>query len=221
MALEKAASVSVRNISGMTKADGGRPVITYKDAWTEVENKKGEKFEARQFIIVKQAYKNFWAPLVSFYHEYGTLCDRDYKIKRIGKGTDTTYSIIPKKEDSDWEYVGEKEVSPSYVALQARYGYGTGKNADGEELTSDSEDRFAYCPTTLPEWFEDSCSEDRVKYFLGSADERDAQTAARQDKDSKGSDKPSGSLKSDEDEAQASPGGFGGSSLQERLARHK
>lgn len=33
--------------------------------------------------------------LASLYESYGTLCDRDYEIKRIGKGQNTTYSVIP------------------------------------------------------------------------------------------------------------------------------
>lgn len=33
--------------------------------------------------------------LASLYESYGTLLDRDYEIKRIGKGQNTTYSVIP------------------------------------------------------------------------------------------------------------------------------
>lgn len=33
--------------------------------------------------------------LASLYESYGTLTDRDYEIKRIGKGQNTTYSVIP------------------------------------------------------------------------------------------------------------------------------
>ena len=33
--------------------------------------------------------------LASMYESYGTLTDRDYEIKRIGKGQNTTYSVVP------------------------------------------------------------------------------------------------------------------------------
>lgn len=33
--------------------------------------------------------------LASFYESYGTLTDRDYEIKRVGKGTNTTYNVVP------------------------------------------------------------------------------------------------------------------------------
>jgi hypothetical protein len=33
--------------------------------------------------------------LVALYDNYGTICDRDLSISRTGKGTDTTYAIIP------------------------------------------------------------------------------------------------------------------------------
>ena len=33
--------------------------------------------------------------LASMYESYGTITDRDYEIKRIGKGQNTTYSVVP------------------------------------------------------------------------------------------------------------------------------
>lgn len=33
--------------------------------------------------------------LAAFYESYGTLLDRDYEIKRMGSGTNTTYGVIP------------------------------------------------------------------------------------------------------------------------------
>lgn len=187
----------------VTEGKNGRPSISYEDEWDTVETKAG-KFEARKFITVKMAYKNFWAPLVSHYDENGTLCDRIFKIKRTGAKTDTSYSFMEKQVDPDWEYVPEGEISPSYKALHKYYGYGTGCNADGEPLTEESEDRFAYCPQTLEEWAEDQCSEERVKYFLGGG--------INEKKDLKGDDS---------DEAQATSAPKSGGSLQSRLARHR
>lgn len=197
----------------VSEGANGRKVVSYEDEWVDIETKNGT-FEGRQFIIVKQAYKNFWSPLVSHYDENGTLCDRVYKIKRNGKGTDTNYSFMEKAVDQDWNHDGS-----SYKELQRLYGYGTNTNIDGEELTQDSPDRFAYCPQTLTEWAEYMASEDRVKFFLGDASEREEKEQARSS-DSKTGD---GSLQADDDEAQAAPApkSSGSGSLQERLAKHR
>lgn len=194
----------------VTKSEGGRNKVSYEDEYVDVETKSGT-FVGRQFIIVKQAYKNFWSPLVSHYDENGTLCDRVYKIKRNGKGTDTNYSFIEKTPDPDWVYVDEGEVSPSYGELHRRYGYGTDKTGVADD------ERFLYCPQTLEEWAEYMASEDRVKFFLGDEDEHDARSGG------------SGTTDSDDDgdEAQAAPspaprnGRTGGGSLQDRLAKHR
>ncbi|QZE10506.1 ssDNA binding protein [Mycobacterium phage ScoobyDoobyDoo] len=186
----------------VTENDKGRKVVTYEDEWVDIETKNGT-FEGRQFIVVKQAYKNFWSPLVGFYDENGTLCDRIYKIKRNGKGTDTSYSFMEKQIDPEWNHDGS-----SYKELHERYGYGTDKSSVPED------ERFAYCPQTLTEWAEYMASEDRVKFFLGDASDRDEETS--------GADKPP--LVSDEaDEAQAAPAPApkASGSLQERLAKHR
>lgn len=200
------------------EGNNGRPQMDYTDEWTEVELKSG-KFEARKFIIIKQAYKNFWSPLRVLYDEYGTICDRDYKITRVGKKTDTNYSIIPKREDPDWD------MATSYPELLARYGYGTGTNVEGKEITPESEDRFAYCPMTLDEWADDHCSEKRVKFFLGSLAEREKIEKGDGDEtDAKATPAATSTAADDGDEAQASPpaaSAGNGKSLQERLAAHK
>jgi len=111
-------------------------------------------------MIVKQ-YKTFWTTLTGYYHEFGTICDRDYKITRTGTGRDIIYSIIPKNPDPDWNHDGS-----SLAALQARYGYGTGQDMDGNPLTLESEDRFLYCRETLTEWLTEQASEDNVREAL-------------------------------------------------------
>ncbi|QDF18637.1 ssDNA-binding protein [Gordonia phage Pupper] len=127
----------------------GRTVIKYRDVIEEIEV-KGEKYPARKFLLVKQSHKNFWQPMVGFYDEYGTLCDRDYKITRQGAKTDTTYQIVPKDPDgSDFDIKKHYE------------GYGYGRPYDEEDP-----DRYLFCPQTLPQWAESYGSEERVRYFL-------------------------------------------------------
>jgi hypothetical protein len=205
----------------------GRTKTRYVDDWSEVETKDGTKHEARKFLVVKQAHKNFWTPLLTMYNEYGeTICDRPYKIVRNGGDKDTSYSFIAKEEDPDWT-----DKATSYPSLHALYGYGTGKTADGVELTAEHPDRFAYCPQTVEEWAEYTGSEDRVKFFLGPLSDREAKESSNKDKAATNSStsaaaaaavKP-GSLVSSDDEAQAAPPppAASGGSLAERLARHK
>lgn len=194
------------------REDGaGKVGLRYRDKLTTVKAKDGkdepeQEFPAREFLVVKQAYKNFWSQLIAYFDEYETICDRDYKITRNGSKTETTYAIVPKKEDPDFDL---KE-------LQARYGYGTGKTVEGEELTPTHPDRFLYCPMTVEEWAEDHASEDRVKYYLvggeSSGGDRD-NTERSTVRDTGGGD-----------EAQAAPPPEASqdlSSLRARLERHK
>lgn len=54
-------------------------------------------YESKEVKLIMAAVNNC-SPvpaLASLYESYGTLCDRDYEIKRIGKGQNTTYSVIP------------------------------------------------------------------------------------------------------------------------------
>ena len=54
-------------------------------------------YESKEVKLLMAAVNNC-SPvpaLASLYESYGTLCDRDYEIKRIGKGQNTTYSVIP------------------------------------------------------------------------------------------------------------------------------
>lgn len=192
----------------VTEGKGGRPTVTYEDEWVDIEGKDGKKYQGRKFIIVKQAYKNFWQPLVDFYDEYKTLCDRDYKIKRLGKGTDTYYKIVPGREDEVWD-------ENSYKALHEHYGYGTDKS----DIPDD--ERYAYCPQTLIEWAEQNCSEERVKFFLGDLADREAKEKGQNGDSSSKASTGGGFAGSDEDEAQAAPSSAsGGMSLQQRLSRH-
>lgn len=54
-------------------------------------------YESKEVKLLMAAVNNC-SPvpaLASLYESYGTLTDRDYEIKRIGKGQSTTYSVIP------------------------------------------------------------------------------------------------------------------------------
>ncbi|QIG58363.1 ssDNA binding protein [Gordonia phage Skog] len=127
----------------------GKTRIGYQDVFEEIEI-KGKKYASRKFLLVKQSHKNFWQPMVGFYDEYGTLCDRDYKITRSGAKTDTTYQIVPKDADRE-----EFDLAKHYE----QYGY-------GKPFDENDDDRFLYCPQTLTEWAEQYGSEDRVKFWI-------------------------------------------------------
>lgn len=180
----------------------GKTVIRYRDAIEEIEY-KGEKYPSRQFVIIKQALRNFWQPLVGFYDEYDTICDRPYKITRVGARTDTTYQVVPKTpEPGDFDY---KE-------HLANYGY-------GEVRDENDPDRFLFCPQTLMEWAEYYCSEDRVKFFLGDPKDRPQKKETEEVASSNGT----GPVTEESDEAQASPPPEGGdfSDLRARLRKHR
>jgi len=138
----------------------GRRIISTRDLLNRYEARDGKQYDARNFLIVKQS-KAFWNTLVGYFHEFGTLCDRDYKITRNGTGRDIVYSIIPKNPDPDWNNDGS-----SLAALQARYGYGTGKDVDGAPVTPESEDRYLYCTQTLKDWMDNQASEERARAAL-------------------------------------------------------
>lgn len=54
--------------------------------------------------------------LIAMYENYGTICDRDYTVQRMGESTDTTYQVIPqdksafKKTGDDAKPFSKKEV---------------------------------------------------------------------------------------------------------------
>lgn len=143
---------------------GGRRAVSTQDLLTTIEDKNGVSHDARNFLVIKQGTK-FWTPLLTYYREFGTLCDRDYKITRSGTGRDIVYSMVPKSPDPDWDIDGD-----SLKNLQARYGYGTGTDMDGNPITSDSPDRFLYITQTLKEWADNQASEERAKAALVSSD---------------------------------------------------
>lgn len=193
-----------------TEVDGRR-VLSTRDLLTQIEGRDGRKHDARNFLIVKQG-KPFWTTLVGYFHEFGTLCDRDYKITRTGKGLDINYSIIPKNPDPGWNNDGS-----SLRELHARYGYGTGRDVDGNEITVDSEDRFLYCTQTLDDWMRNQASEERARQAL-VGDSAPAPTADP-GRATVGAGRGWSSAAPDEPAASAASADV--SSLRERLERHR
>lgn len=144
--IERTAAIAVLR-KEIPKADGkGTEIVDYVEDITIGD----QVYKARWYGIVRQAYRNFWHMLSDLGMRYGTLCDRDYEIKRTGERLDTKYSIIPLEPDPDLKDI---------ETLHKYYGYG--KPWD----TNDS-NRFLNCPQTLHQWAERYGSEDRVKYFL-------------------------------------------------------
>jgi hypothetical protein len=185
-----------------------------QDKLTQFEGKDGKSYDARNFLIVKQ-YKTFWQTLTSYYHEFGTLCDRDYKITRTGTKKDIVYTIIPKSPDPDWNHDGS-----SLAELRAAYGYGTGKDMDGNELTMDSADRFLYCRQTLDEWVYEQASEDRARDALvGGGVQPDPRPAPSWAADA--NDEPTAAPSAPVDAPAPAAANSEVSSLRARLERHR
>jgi hypothetical protein len=191
----------------------GKTVIGYRDVLDEV-TVDGRQLPSRWFGVIKQSAQLFWTQMSGYHHEFGTICDRDYKIRRIGSKFDTTYQIIPRDPDPDFDI----------LAFQESYGYGHPRPKDDPE-------RFLYCPMTLPQWAEDYASESRVKYWLGDSVKGQAQaqsTAAAPNvgvpvERSNGLDEfHRDTTQNPADEAQAAPAPAATdfSSLRARLERH-
>jgi hypothetical protein len=144
--IERTAAIAVLR-KEIPKADGkGTEIVDYVEDITIGD----QVYKARWYGIVRQAYRNFWHMLSDLGMRYGTLCDRDYEIKRTGERLDTKYSIIPLEPDPDLKDI---------ETLHKYYGY-------GKPWDTNDPNRFLYCPQTLHQWAERYGSEDRVKYFL-------------------------------------------------------
>lgn len=203
---ERIVGIAVEREESPIEVDGRR-VLRTQDKLIQIEGREGKKHDARNYLIVKQA-KNFWNTVVGYYHEFGTICDRDYKITRSGTGRDVVYSVIPKAADPDWNNDGS-----SLKALQAQYGYGTGLDVDGGVITQESEDRFLYLTQTLKDWMTNQASEERARAALVN----DGETFTAD------TTPPPSWAASTSDEPNAAPAASGTevSSLRARLERHR
>lgn len=184
----------------------GRRVLKTQDKLVRIEGRDGKSYDARNFFIVKQA-RVFWQSIFTYYQEFGTICDRDYKITRVGTGRDVSYTVIPKTPDPNWNPDGS-----SLKALQAQYGYGTGLDCDGQPITPESEDRFLYITQTLKEWMTNQASEERARAALvgDAAPPLDSTSPP-----------PSWASSSGADEPTAAPAATEAQSLRARLERHR
>ncbi len=183
--------------------------ITYKDKDGNEQTALG-----RNFILIRKDAKTFWGNVVGYHGEFETLIDRDYKITRNGKLRATNYAGIPVGPADEWE-----DLEAFTKELHARYGYGTGKDHQGNDLDKDSEERFLYCPSTLKEWCDDQAREDRVKSLL--LGERDESNVKAETNGSSNGKAPAPA--DDGDEAQAAPSPSKGdvSDLRAKLEAHK
>lgn len=77
---------------------GKRIGTTDKITEVEVTDKDGkptgEIVLQKEYVIVNFAHKNYFSGLAAYYSEFETCCDRDYRIKRVGEGTDTMYTHV-------------------------------------------------------------------------------------------------------------------------------
>lgn len=72
-------------------------VVGYKDATREETRKQDDKEvteTVKDIVVVNMGWRNFFSVLDGFAGRYGTITDRDYWVKRVGAGTDTTYQIV-------------------------------------------------------------------------------------------------------------------------------
>lgn len=220
---ERTVAVAVeREAIPIEGAKGSKPKFKYQDKIIEVTVKKRDKdgketgeeetLYGRNFILIRKDAKTFWGNIAGYASEFQTLVDRDYKITRSGKQLATNYGAIPLiGTEEDWEDIDEFR-----QRLHARYGYGTGKDAEGNDLAKDSPERLLYAPMTLAEWCEDQASEERAKSLLTGQSSKPAAPSTN------GSSAPATSLASGEDEAQAAPPPVAGdvSALRAKLEAH-
>lgn len=214
---ERTVAIAVeREAVPVAGATGGRPKFKYQDKIvdiTVIRDGKEHTFKGRNFILIRKDAKTFWGNVVGYASEFGTLVDHDYKITRAGEQLTTNYGCIPVGSGDEWE-----DVEKLRAEVKTRYGYGTGQNADGDELTKESEDRFLYCPMTLDEWAEDQASQERAKSLLAGAPKAHAQERRGLSGGETMPARASGSA----DEAQAAPAPAVGdvSTLRARLEAH-
>ena len=150
VAHERTVGVAVlREERPVTRDGQSRTEVT--DAIQELEI-SGTKYDSHFFGVVGQSYRNFWATVVGYFSRYGTICDRDYEITRVGTGTDTQYTIIPCDPIDGLRTTEE---------VQKHYGYGVTRSPEDK-------DRFLYCPTTLASWIKEQGAEEYIKTRLGN-----------------------------------------------------
>ena len=96
--------------------------------------------------------------MTAIYEEYGTLTDRDYVIKRVGGGTDTSYTMLPQ----DRQPFRNKKVKPYKESeiLQLIDKIYPDEEAEEEEASRKSKGSGVKGKMNLPEDSEDNWEED-------------------------------------------------------------
>ena len=136
-------------LAGQTYPGGGQK--TELVDYTYQKDVGGTPHQARWFGVIKQSPSNFWDTLImGSASRFGTLCDRDYSVTRIGGDKDTKYSFVP---------LDPVEELRDPEAVRAFYGY-------GKPWDQNDPNRFLYCPQTLPEWVDYYGGRERVEHWL-------------------------------------------------------
>lgn len=89
LALEREAVVE----GGVTK--GYKTVMEELPERNDKGDETGKLIRQAKILVVNMGVKNFFGGLQGLYTAFGTVCDRDYMIRRTGSGLDTDYQIIP------------------------------------------------------------------------------------------------------------------------------
>lgn len=186
--IERTAGIAVLR-KEIQKPGGGTEIVDHVEDITIGE----QQFKSRWFGIVRQAYGNFWHMLSDLGMRYGTLCDRDYEIRRTGERLDTKYSIIPLDPDPDLR---------DMESLHKYYGY-------GKPWDTTDPNRYLNCPQTLHQWAEYYGGEERVKYFLSPGENKEQSVAETK------------TAEADEAQASAPEGTEFGASLKDLLLKNK
>lgn len=72
-----------------------------------------ETIVAPRFWVIKQGSR-FWDQVNVYWSDYGNITDRNYKIRRTGKGTSTTYMVRDTPEDPEDMYKTEEALASLY-----------------------------------------------------------------------------------------------------------
>jgi hypothetical protein len=108
--------------------------------WTPIKLKDGKTYyvEAVNGPLVfrismghKGAYQNM---IVGFARDYGTLCDRNYRISRTGKELDTVYQLTPLKESPAPEAIKELKLPDLGDVITGKVKSFNQEDAPAEEL---------------------------------------------------------------------------------------
>jgi hypothetical protein len=129
--------------------------------------------EVPKISIINQG-QNFWEKLRGYMNKYNTFLDRDYDIKREGKGLDTAYYPVPEDIDDDYRHFTKADRLEGTVSKEVSAAlwehYGLPESAGTGDPVFDS----------LIAWMEYRGTEDWFKRWL-PIDEQAAETVPDSD----------------------------------------